>query len=121
MAHKGTSISPVLTNNSSVEELNPNGGGVLNQLPSLKQTAESQRGEITRFNEYKDIDNQGYGSTHVNALSTGDEHGRGENAKSVGTSLDKALVKDLLYSSGNKYKPGNNSGYYTYNYPQQYW
>jgi hypothetical protein len=31
------SISPVLTDAGSVEELNPNGGGVLNQLPSLKE------------------------------------------------------------------------------------
>jgi hypothetical protein len=34
---QGQVISPVLTDAQSVEELNPNGGGVTNQLPSLKQ------------------------------------------------------------------------------------
>jgi hypothetical protein len=121
MAHRGTAISPILTDNGSVEELNPNGGGVLNQLPSLKQTAETRRAEITRFNEYKTGENQGYGPTHANSMSDGDEHGRGENSGGVGTSIDKAEFKTLMFSSGNKYKPGNSSGYYTYDYPEQYW
>ena len=118
-----TSISPVLTDSGSVEEVNKNGqgGGVTGQLPSLKQVSEATRPEIQRFNEYKDIDNQRYSSTHPNAISSGDEFGRGDSGSGVGTLTDVNRKTELLYSSGNKYKPGNNSGYYVYNYPEQYW
>jgi len=110
-------ISPILTDNGSVEDLGP--GGVLNQLPSLKQTAELEREKITRFNEYKDVDNLRYESTHPNALSDGDEYGKGENNGKVGGSIYQQQKQTLIYASGNKYKPGN--GYYGFNYPEQYW
>jgi hypothetical protein len=115
----GQVISPILTDNASVEELNPNGAGVLNQLPSLKQTGEVQRDTITRFNDYKDIDNQRYSVTHPNALSDGDEHGKGDNNNQVGGLTDIRTKNTLLYQSGNKFKP--NKGYYGYDYPEQYW
>lgn len=118
MAH-GQIISPILTDNASVEELNPNGAGVLNQLLSLKQTGELERDKITRFNDYKDIDNQRYTASHPGALSDGDEHGKGENDRKVGGLTDINKKNELLYSSGNKYKP--NKGYYGINYPEQYW
>jgi hypothetical protein len=123
MAHRGTPISPILTDSGSEFEVNKNGqgGGVTGQLPSLKQVAESTRPDITSFNEYKDIDNQRYSATHPNAISDGDEHGRGDSGSGVGTLTDTKKKTELLYTSGNKYKPGNNSGYYVYNYPEQYW
>ncbi len=119
MAHNGTPISPVLTDNGSVQDLGS--GGVLNQLPSLKQSAENARLQITSFNDYKDSTGQRYGATHPNAQSDGDEHGRGEitPAGGVGTKTDKNTKNTLLYSSGNKFKPGN--GYYNFNYNEEYW
>jgi hypothetical protein len=112
-------ISPVLTDNDSVQDLGP--GGVLNQLPSLKQTAESVRTQITSFNEYKDNDGKRYDITHPNAKSDGDEKGRGELSPNggVGTKIDKMTKNTLLYSSGNKFKPGKN--YYNFTFGEQYW
>lgn len=114
---QGQQISPILTDDASVEDLGP--GGVLNQLPSLKQTADSVRKDNIKFNEYKDINEQRYSSTHPNALSDGDEYGRGDEGDGVGTKLDAQRLKVLLYSSGNKYKPG--SGYYNIDYNQEHW
>jgi len=116
MAH-GQQISPILTDNASVEDLGP--GGLLNELPSLKKTAESVRKDNIKFNQYVDIDNQRYSSTHADALSDGDEHGRGEGNKGVGTKTDQQRKEILLYSSGNKYKPGY--GYYNINYNEEHW
>ena len=114
---QGQKISPILTDNASVEDLGP--GGVKNELPSLKQTADSVRKDNTKFNEYKDVDTQRYESTHPNAISDGDEYGRGDAGNGVGTRLDAERLKVLLYSSGNKYKPGN--GYYNIDYNQEHW
>ena len=72
-----------------------------------------------KFNQYTDVDSDRYESTHPNAISDGDEYGRGDSGKGVGTKTDKQKVKTLLYSSGNKYKPG--SGYNNLDYNQQYW
>lgn len=117
MAH-GTPISPVLTDNTSVQDMGP--AGVLNQLPSLKTTAEVNRLQITSFNEYKPVNGQMYGAGHPNAQSDGDEHGRGETtpAGGVGTKTDKMTKNTLLYSSGNKFKPGK--GYNGINYSEEY-
>ena len=38
---QGQKISPILTDNSSVQDFGP--GGLLNQLPSLKETADTIR------------------------------------------------------------------------------
>jgi hypothetical protein len=54
------SIAPVLTDNDSVEELNPEGGGVTNQLPSLKVQGEITRQQNTTFNVYKNLNGQKY-------------------------------------------------------------
>ena len=116
MAH-GQVISPVLTDNASVQDMGP--GGVLNQLPSLKQTADTERLKLTVLNEYKDNNNDRYSAQHVNALSDMDEHGRGETNNQVGTKTDILTKNQLLYSSGNKYKPG--MGYNNNNYPEQHW
>lgn len=119
MAHRGTPISPILTDNGSVEDLGA--GGVLNQLPSLKESANTVRLQITSFNEYKNISGQEYGPTHENAQSDGDEHGRGEinPAAGVGTKIDQQRKKVLLYSSGNKFMPKN--GYYNFDFNEEYW
>ncbi len=114
---QGQQISPILTDNASIEDLGP--GGVLNQLPSLKETAESVRKDNIKFNEYKNFDTQRYESTHPNAISDGDNEGRGDSGKGVGTKIDAERVKVLLYSSGNKYKPGK--GYNGLEYNQEYW
>jgi hypothetical protein len=121
MAHNGTPISPVLTDNGSVEELNPNGGGVLNQLPSLKAQGEVSRTQLTTFNDYRNSTGNQYGATHENAQSDGDEHGRGETNPNggVGTKTDKIKKTQLLYSSGNKYSPVG--GYYSFTFGEQYW
>lgn len=121
MAHYGTPISPVLTDSGSVDELNPNGGGVLNQLPSLKQQGDITRVQVTSFNEYKNSTGQRYGATHPNAQSDGDDHGRGETTPNggVGSSIDSQTKSTLLYSSGNKFNPGQ--GYYNYTFGEQYW
>ena len=116
MAHRQV-ISPVLTDNASVQDMGP--GGVLNQLPSLKQTADVERLKLTVLNDHKDNDNDRYSAQHVNALSDMDEHGRGENNNQVGTKTDIMTKNTLVYSSGNKYKPG--MGYYNKNYPEQHW
>jgi len=120
MANLGP-IAPVLTDSSNVDELNPNGGGVLNQLPSLKQVSDSQRTNLTTFNEYRDSTGNRYGNTHPNAQSDGDEFGRGEVSPNagVGTLTDKLRKDTLLYNSGNKYAPG--SGYYNFLYAEEYW
>lgn len=112
-------ISPVLTDAASVEELNPNGGGVLNQLPSLKEVGNTVRLQNLSFNFYKDVNEQRYGVTHPNSQSDGDNYGRGDVIGQVGTKIDQLEKQVLLYSSGNKYAPG--SGYYNNNYNEQYW
>jgi hypothetical protein len=117
MGH-GVSIAPILTTDGSVQDMGP--GAVTNQLPSLKATADAQRASITSFNEYKDVPNQGYSSTHANANSDGDDHGKGDNGNStVGDSVDIQTKDFLVYSSGNKYKP--NAGYNNNNPGEQYW
>jgi hypothetical protein len=115
----GTPISPVLTDNGSVEDLGP--GGVLNQLPSLKKQGEISRLDNIKFNEYNGENGQMYGAGHPNAQSDGDEFGRGEvnPAGGVGTKTDKQRKDVLLYSSGNKFKPGK--GYYNFDYNEEYW
>ena len=113
------SISPVLTDAGSVEELNPNGGGVLNQLPSLKEVGNTVRLQNLSFNFYKDSTGNRYNVTHPNAQSDGDNYGRGDISGQVGTKIDQLEKDVLLYSSGNKYAPG--SGYYNNNYGEQYW
>ncbi len=118
MAH-GQVISPVLTDAQSVEELNPNGGGVTNQLPSLKQVGDTVRLQNLTLNYYRDADGNRYNTSHPNALSDGDDHGRGETNSGVGTKIDKITKNTLLYSSGNKYKPNN--GYYNFDYNEEYW
>ena len=119
----GQSIAPSLTDANSVQDLNPNGGAVTNQEPSLKQTADAQRASVTSFNEYKNIPNQEYSAQHPNAQSDGDDEGRGETGpgQGVGTSDDIASKNSLLYNSGNKYKPGNGNNYYNFSYVEQYW
>ena len=115
----GQSIAPILTDNASVQDLGP--GGVLNQLPSLKQTAEAIRTQNIVFNYYNYSNGNRYDSTHPNAQSDGDEFGRGEigAGNGVGTNTDKNRKNVLLYSSGNKFKPGN--GYYGIDYNEEYW
>lgn len=115
----GQQISPVLTDAASVQELNPNGGGVTNQLPTLKQTGEIVRLQSLVFNTYVDSDGNRYGVSHPNAQSDGDEFGRGDYGSGVGTKIDKITKTNLLYSSGNKYNPVN--GYYNFNFGEQYW
>lgn len=115
----GQSISPILTDNDSVQDLGP--GGLLNQLPSVKQTAEAIRTQNLVFNYYNDSSGNRYDSTHPNAQSDGDDYGRGETSpgQGVGTRIDQLKKDTLLYSSGNKYKPG--TGYYGINYSEEYW
>lgn len=110
-------ISPILTDANSVQDMGP--GGVLNQLPSLKVTAESQRTSLTLLNDYKDTTTSRYSAQHPDALSDGDAKGRGESGYQVGSITDQVEKNTLLYSSGNKYKPG--MGYDNFNYPEQYW
>ena len=121
MSHFLGPISPVLTDAASVQELNPNGGAVTNQDPSLKVTGDIVRTNNTSFNEFKNVPNQGYSAQHPAAQSDGDDHGRGETGpgSGVGTSIDAFKFNQLIYSSGNKYMPGTN--YYTYNFGEQYW
>jgi len=116
MAHAQV-ISPVLTDPSSVQDMGP--GGVLNQLPGLKTTGDAERLKLTVLNDYKDNDNDRYSAQHVNALSDNDEHGRGETNNQVGTRTDIMTKNALVYSSGNKYKPG--MGYYNNNFPEEHW
>lgn len=114
----GVSIAPVGTTEADVQDMGP--GAVTNQLPSLKATADAIRANITSFNEYKNVPNQGYDVTHANAQSDGDGHGKGDAGNStVGTDKDIMTKNTLLYSSGNKYKPG--AGYNNNNYAEQYW
>lgn len=114
-------IAPVLTDANSVEELNPNGGAVTNQEPSLKDTGDYQRAQVTSFNLYNITPTNNYSAQHPNAQHDGDDYGRGEVAPGggVGTLIDTQRKDVLLYSSGNKYKPGTN--YYNYNFGEQYW
>jgi len=110
-------ISTVLTDAASVQDFGP--GGILNQLPGLKATGDVQRLNLTVLNDYKDTNADRYGALHPNAVSDGDGRGRGENSNQVGDSTDQLTKNQLLYSSGNKYKPG--SGYDNFNYPEQHW
>ena len=110
-------ISPVLTDAGSVQSFGP--GGILNQLPGLKQTADAERLTLTVLNEYKDTPADKYSSTHPNALSDNDGFGRGDANGQVGTIVDIQTQQTLTYSSGNKYKPG--MGYDNKNFPEQHW
>jgi hypothetical protein len=110
-------ISPILTDASSVQDFGP--GGLLNQLPSLKATADAEGLRLTVLNDYKDTNADRYGASHPNAVSDGDEYGRGENSNKVGTKTDQFKKNELLYSSGNKYKPG--MGYNNRDFPEQHW
>lgn len=110
-------ISPILTDASSVEDFGP--GGVLNQLPGLKATADAERTRLTVLNDYKDTNADRYSALHPRATSDGDDYGRGESSNQVGTRVDQLKKNELLYSSGNKYKPG--MGYDNFNFPEQYW
>ena len=124
MSHFLGPIAPILTDEASVQELNPNGGAVTNQLPSLKVEGSIQRTNILSFNEFKNVPNQGYDAQNPAAQSDGDDHGRGETGPNsgVGTIIDEQRKDLLLYSSGNKYSPGGSgSNYYTYTYGEQYW
>ena len=124
MSHFLGPIAPILTDATWVQELNPNGGAVTNQLPSLKTEGNVQRLNLTSFNEFKNVPNQGYSSQHPAAQSDGDDHGRGETGPNsgVGTIIDEQRKDVLLYSSGNKYSPGNaGSNYYNYTFGEQYW
>ncbi len=124
MSHFLGPIAPILTDAASVQELNPNGGAVTNQLPSLKTEGGDQRLNLTSFNEFKNVTNQGYSAQHPAAQSDGDDHGRGETGPNsgVGTIIDEQRKDVLLYSSGNKYSPGNAGGnYYNYTFGEQYW
>ena len=58
MSHFLGPVAPILTDAASVQDLNPNGGAVTNQLPSLKAEGDVQRANITSFNEFKDVPNQ---------------------------------------------------------------
>lgn len=113
----GQLISPVLTDTNSVQDMGP--GGVLNQLPSLKATGDMERLKLTVLNEFKDNPNDQYSSTHPSAISDGDNKGRGESSNAVGTKIDQLTKNALLYSSGNKYKPGG--GYNNKNFPEEHW
>lgn len=114
----GVSISPIGTTPQDVRDMGP--GAVTNQLPSLKETSNMVRANITSFNEYKNVDNQGYSAQHPNAQSDGDDEGRGDAGNgTVGNSEDTLVKNQLVYSSGNKYKPGN--GYNNRDFDEQYW
>lgn len=113
----GQQISPVLTDPGSVQDFGP--GGVLNQLPGLKATADYERLNLIVLNQFKNTDADRYSATHPAAQSDGDNQGRGENSNQVGTQIDQLTQQQLTYSSGNKYKPG--AGYDNFNFPQQYW
>lgn len=124
MSHFLGPIAPILTDAAAVQELNPNGGAVTNQLPSLKTEGNVQRLNLTTFNEFKNVPNQGYSAQHPAAQHDGDDHGRGETGPNsgVGTIIDEQRKDVLLYSSGNKYSPGNSgSNYYNYTFGEQYW
>ena len=124
MSHFLGPIAPILTDEASVQDLNPNGGGVTNQLPSLKAESIIQRANITSFNEFKNVTNQGYSAQNPAAQHDGDEHGRGETGPNsgVGTSIDVFKFQQLMYSSGNKYTPGTaGNNYYNYSFGEQYW
>lgn len=55
--------------------------------------------------------NDEYRSEHPNALSDGDEFGKGENSGQVGNSTDIRMRKSLMaknkYSFNNEYNQGN--------------
>lgn len=55
--------------------------------------------------------NDGYTSSHANALSDGDEHGKGEKSGSIGGATDIKTRTSLLaknkYSSNNDYNSSN--------------
>ena len=114
----GVSIAGIGTSVNDVQDMGA--GGVTNQLPSLKQTADAIRAQITSFNEFKNVPNQGYGPQNPAAQSDGDDEGRGDAGNNtVGTSDDIFKKNELLYNSGNKYKP--NAGYNSNNYGEQFW
>ena len=114
----GVSIAPVGTTEGDVQDMGP--GAVTNELPSLKETANAVRASITSFNEFKNVPNQGYSPQHPAAQSDGDDEGRGDAGNNtVGNSVDIKKKNELVYSSGNKYKP--NKGYDGHNPGEQYW
>jgi outer membrane protein assembly factor BamA len=94
-------------------------------IPNLSQplavTASNRRSALFNSNLYNNADNNNnYSSTHPNAQADGDAKGRGDINGFVGTSIDVTRKNLLLYNSPNHpYFP--NSGYFGYNFPEQYW
>jgi len=74
----------------------------------LEIIAEKERQAHLTRNSY--VEKNGYGVTHENALSNGDEKGKGETG-TIGSSVDiQARVENLLrnpYSSNNQYNSKN--------------
>lgn len=52
-----------------------------------------------------------YNSSHANALSDGDEHGKGEKSGSIGGATDikmrSSLMAKNMYNSGSEYNASN--------------
>lgn len=73
----------------------------------LREVAEQQRGILLPINEYKEKGNE-YSATNPNALSDGDEKGKGLNNNSVGSKTDIITRQTLKginqYNDINEYK-----------------
>lgn len=74
----------------------------------LRKTAKQElEGKLNPLKTYKD-DATAYGATHPNALSNGDELGKGDVNGSIGSKTDNEVrIKSSLlnmYKEGNEYK-----------------
>lgn len=75
-------------------------------MSRLSENSKVYRETLLSKNAYNN--NSEYNVGHKNALSDGDEHGRGEKAGSIGTSTDIAKRTELLSKNMyNKNKPYN--------------
>lgn len=73
----------------------------------LRQVAADEKKKLTARNEYKE-DSDEYNVTHPNAISDGDEKGKGLNGDNAGSSTDinqrkKQLVQNM-FGENNPYK-----------------
>lgn len=78
-------------------------------MSRLEEISKQYRDSLLVKNIYGN--NDGYTSSHPNALSDGDEHGKGEKSGSIGGATDIKTRSSLLvknkYTSNNDYNSSN--------------
>lgn len=75
----------------------------------LRDVAANEKKKLTAKNEYKELSDE-YSATHPNAISDGDEKGKGDGGKgTIGTKTDiETRTKNTVLNQYNNNKPYEN-------------